>query len=380
MNRFLKSFLLVAGALALAACSKTARINLKLVDAPEAEVVLKIQDINKYTIVDTLKTNEKGELSYKLSLEKDQPEFAFLYYKGARIASLLLKRGDKVELTADTLGSYTVLGSAESELLAQVEADYAQIKETFAQYEVQLNEVGDDQAKLSELSKAMSRDYIDYYRGRVKYIMSNSRSLTVVPVFYQSIGILPVFAQKTDAILFRDISDSLFLSYPESKYTKALKAEADKRFQGLQMESRLKIAEEIGFLEVELPDINAKKVKLSELDSKLILLYFWNSGDQNQKMLNLDVLLSVYKDYHSKGFEIYQVSMSTDKALWAKVVDSQNLPWINVCDIRGSASPYIVSYNITSLPQAFIIYDGSLVDEKITDEKSLREVLQRRLK
>ncbi len=380
MNRFIKSFFLVAGTLVLAACSNSAKINFTLADAPGTEVVLKIQDINKYTVIDTLITDTQGKLSYTLPLEKDQPEFAFFYYKGARIASLLLQRGDKVELVADTLGSYTVSGSADSELLLQVEEDYKQIKETFAQYEIQLKEAANDQAKLSELSKAMSREYIDYYRGRVKYVMANSHSLSVVPVFYQSIGSLPVFAQQTDAILFRDICDSLSISHPKSKYTKALRAEAEKRFQGLRLETRMKTAEEIGFIDIELPDINGERVKLSEVNSKLVLLYFWNSGDPEQKMLNLDILLSAYKDYRSKGFEIYQVSMSPDKALWASVVDSQKLPWISVCDIRGASSPYISSYNITHLPQAFIIYEGSLIEENIKDEKSLREVLSKRLK
>lgn len=380
MNKLTRIFLLMAGVVALASCSNGAKIDFTLVDAPDAEVVIKVQDINKYTVVDTLKTNAKGEFSYKLKLEKDQPDFAFFYYKGARIASLLLERGDRVKVVADTLGSYSVTGSKESELLAQVEADYSAIKNTFAQYEIQLQEVSSDNVKLAELGKEMSRVYVDYYRGRVKYIMSNARSLTIIPVLYQSIGNLPVFAQQMDAILFRNLSDSLAIAHPKSKYVKSLKAEAEKRFQGLELETRLKIAEEIGFPEINLPNIKGENVKLSEVDAKVILLHFWNSADQVQKMLNLDVLLSVYKDYHLKGFEIYQVSMSPNKVLWAEVVDSQNLPWISVCDIRGNASPYLSTYNLSSLPQAFIIHDGSLVEEKITDEKSLRDVLNRRLK
>ncbi len=381
MNKIIKSLVLIAGVIALASCSNSAKIKLTLTDAPEAEVVLKIQDINKYTVVDTLLTDANGVVSYKLPLEKDQPEFAFFYYKGTRIASLLLQGGDKVELVADTLGSYTVSGSVESELLLEVERDYAQIKEVFADYELQLEEVANDPVKLGELSKEMSKSYIDYYRSRVKFIMTNSHSLTVVPVLYQSIGNLLVFSQPTDAILFRNMCDSLSTTYPNSKYIKSLQAEAEKRFQGLSLESHLKSADIIGFPDVDLPDIKGDKVKLSSLDSKLILLYFWDSGNPEQKMLNLDILLSVYKDYHSKGFEIYQVSMSPDKALWAQVVDSQELPWVSVCDVRGNSSPYVTTYNLTSLPQAFIIYDGALVDEKnIQDEKSLREVLNRRLK
>ena len=118
-------------------------------------------------------------------------------------------------------------------------------------------------------------------------------------------------------------------------------------------------------------------MKLSEVDSKVVMIYFWSAEDAAQKMFNLDFLKSVYEDYHAKGFEIYQVSLDVDKAKWARVVKEQNLPWINVCDSRGSASPYVMTYNIGAIPAAFIISEGELVDGQVVDEKSLRRLLDK---
>ena len=105
------------------------------------------------------------------------------------------------------------------------------------------------------------------------------------------------------------------------------------------------------------------------------MIYFWSASDANMKMFNLDVLKSLYEDYHKKGFEIYHVSLDVDKASWAKVVKEQKLPWINVCDSRGASSPYVMLYNIPALPAVYIINDGDLVDGEVVDEKSLRKLL-----
>jgi peroxiredoxin len=148
----------------------------------------------------------------------------------------------------------------------------------------------------------------------------------------------------------------------------------------MELETRLNSAEEIGYPDIVLPDVNANKIRLSEVDSKVVMLFFWSSADASQKMFNLDFLKSVYEDYHKKGLEIYQVSLDVDKAAWARVVKEQKLPWINVCDSRGSASPYVLTYNIGSLPAVYVISDGELVDGEMSTEKSFRRRLEQLLK
>jgi hypothetical protein len=56
-----------------------------------------------------------------MPVEKGQPEFIYLFHDGTRIASLLLKSGDKVTVSADTLGNFTVDGSDDSAYLAENE-------------------------------------------------------------------------------------------------------------------------------------------------------------------------------------------------------------------------------------------------------------------
>ena len=116
-------------------------------------------------------------------------------------------------------------------------------------------------------------------------------------------------------------------------------------------------------------------VKLSEVDAKVILLHFWTSTDAAQKMFNLDVLKPIYEEFHSRGLEIYQVALDTDKAQWARTVKDQGLGWINVCEGLGAGSSSLALYNLDKLPVSFVIADGELVDGKFSDGASLRKLL-----
>ena len=379
MIRLNKVLAIFAAVIMAASCSTKAVIEGTVASAPSSEVIVKLLDINKYVVLDTVATDAAGKYTYKVSVAEGQPEFVYVFYKDTKIASLLLEAGDNVKVESDTLGTYTVAGSEESLKLAQVEKDYSEALLKLNDLALRMQSANEKEAK--QISREMGQEYVRYYRDRVKYIMQNSTSLTVVPVFFQSFSSdLLVFGQHTDAIHFRSVADSLEKVYPDSKYVKALRKEADTRSSYLELQTRLDNAEEVSYPDITLPDLNAQKVKLSEVDSKVVIVYFWSASDAEQKMFNLDVLKPVYEDYHKKGLEIYQISLDPDKAVWARVVKEQNLPWINVSDARGADSPYVTIYNVAALPSMFILCDGELVDGQAIDVKSFRRLLDKLLK
>ena len=381
----MKSYRLIAAAaaavVALAACQKQTRIEGHLADAPEAEVIVKLLDINRYQTLDTLKTDAAGTFSYRPSIEAGKPEFLYLFYKDTKVASLLLEQGDAVTVYADTLGRYTVEGSEECLKLRQVEKDYTdfllemlRLREKYAAVE------GTPAAQ--EVNAEISRAYIAYYRKALAYLSGNRKSMTAVPVLFQEVDTgFPVFSQLTDAIHFRTIADSLKTVWPESRYVKALDKEAERRFQLLELQSRIDAAGETGYVDIELPDVTGKKVTLSEVEaaSKVVLLYFWAATDE-QKMFNLDVLKPVYEAYHGRGLDIFSVSLDIDKTDWARIVKNQKLPWVNVCDTRGISSPYLGFYRVESLPRIAFIVNGEIdVTPAIDGEAALRNYLESKL-
>lgn len=380
ISRFSKLLLSAAVALSLASCGRSARVDITVADAPSSEVIVKLLDINRFKVLDTLTLDESGKIVYKMDVQKGEPEFVYLFRGEKKIASMILKSADKVSVEADTLGNFTVTGSQESLKLAQVEKDYAYALSKMNSLARRAEDAVNPEYALS-LRQDMGKTYLEYYRDRVRYVMENSTSLSVVPVFFQTFGAeLPVFSQSTDAIHFRNVADSLAIVYPDSKYVKALRQEADKRFGYLELQTRIAAAESISYPEIELPDIKGEKRSLTDVDAEVILLQFWTASDVEQKMFNLDVLKPLYEEFNSKGFEIYQVSLDVDKGLWAQVVKEQKLPWISVCDSRGAESIYAMHYNIAAVPALFIIADGQLVDGSVVDEASLRKLIRDSLK
>ena len=379
MSRLVKFLAFGAAAVLAVSCGRSSKIDATVSGLASSDVVVKVLNVNKFEVLDTVATDAAGKFSYKVNVEKGQPEFVYLFRNDAKIASLILQSGDKVVVEADTLGNYTVEGSEESAKLAQVEREYAAVIAKMTAM-IKASSESSDKNAVEQLRKDLGQEYIAYYRNCVKYVMTNSHSLSVVPVLYQNLAEdLPVFSQSTDAIHFKNVADSLEIAYPESKYVKALRAEAQKRMQYLELEAKLMNAEQISYPEIELPDLQAQKRKLSEVDAKVVMVYFWSAANADQKMFNLDMLMPVYKEFHGKGFEIYQVSLDVDKGMWARVVKEQGLPWINVCDTRSAASPYVAAYNLPAIPAAFIIADGELVDGKVVDAASLRKLLKKLL-
>lgn len=351
-------------ALLAASCAKpSARIEGTLTDAPGRQVIVKLLDINNYKVLDSVKTDAAGKYSYKVPVQKGQPEFVYLYYGDTKISSLLLDEGDNVTVVTDTLGRGTVAGSVESVRLQEVERK-------FAEYLQQNSKFTDNrEANLA---------YIQYYRDAVKYVMGNPYSLTVIPVLFQNVTPdLPVFSQTTDAIHFRNALDSLKTVYPDSKYVKALERETTRRENIFGFNTQLSVAPETNYPDIKSKDINGNDVSLFALDSKAIILYFWTVTDAASKILNQETYKPVYEDYHDKGLEIFAVSLDTDKAAWASVVRNQELPWVNVNDGLGASSPAATLYNISSLPQAFLIVNGEILDRRVEGEKALRRELDK---
>ena len=366
-----KILAVLGAALLLAACGPKTVIDGTLQDKADAPVVVKLLDVNKYQVLDTVKTDAAGAFSYKPELQANCPEFFYLFYGDKKIASLLLKQGDHVKVTADTLGNYTVEGSEESLLLQEVESNYAQFML--------------DMARLSadpDANQELSRRYVDYYRRSIRYVMEHPKSLTSVPVLFHRVNDgLAVFDQPTDGIVFGSICDSLKTVYPESRYVKALEREAARRTNLLQINQRLQEADEIGYFDMDLPTLAGTNAKLSEAaaDAKVVMLYFWATTDE-QKLFNMDTLIPIYNEFHGRGFEIYGVSLDVDKSAWASVVRGQQLPWVNVCDTRGNTSPFIGMYGISALPTAFFLVNGEMdPNASVSDAASMRKYLQAKL-
>lgn len=373
----LRTILVAAAASVLASCSsnENAVIELNVPGAGGKEVVLSKLQVNTIAIVDTLDLDANGNAKGKVNVKADDPDFFYLSYNQKRLASLLLKGGDRVKVSVDTLGGgLNVTGSDETSRLIEIEKT---IYDASAKFDAFSTEIADaleknDTERIKEIQVELSKFFVNYKRGALAQMMKQPASLSNIMLLYQRFSDeLPLFGDVHDLVYFRSIHDSLKQSLPNSKYVRALKEEVDKYQKAFEFNNKLTLAGELAFPEIEMADTKGQNRKMSELLGKPFILVFWTSTIDQQKMFNHD-LKELYSKYNPKGLEIYQVSADVDKTQWATVVKEQALPWINVCDGRGTACVALNTYAVTQLP-TLILFDkaGNIVAKNIFDKATL---------
>ena len=66
-------------------CGRSAKIEATIADLSSSDVIVKLLDVNKFEVLDTVTTDEAGKLSYKVDIQKGQPEFVYLFHNDVKI-------------------------------------------------------------------------------------------------------------------------------------------------------------------------------------------------------------------------------------------------------------------------------------------------------
>ncbi len=361
----------------LSSCTSSSSIDINMYGGKDSTtIVVSKLAVNKLKAVDTLYL-KKGHADISLKVNENSPEFIYLESENGKRVSVLLSKGENVSVELDSNGELlNIQGSPESLLLQEVEAAQQTFRMAFDSLSVALNnavELG-DQAARTRINKELGAMYVAYKQKAIKYIYAHPKSMTVIPVIFHNVAEnLPLFSEYSDAILFERVYDSLRTKFSGSPYLVSLMSEIEKRKNLLQVETFLSNAERTDFPEIILPDVNSQQQNLSALQGNVILLSFWDPQNDGMKLYNND-LIPIYEKYHSKGFQIYQVAITSDKTDWAIYLKGKPLPWISVCDIANDNSYAAAIYNVSELPSLFLIAkDGTIVSKNIFDIKALEK-------
>jgi|JYMV01.1.fsa_nt_gi peroxiredoxin len=178
---------------------------------------------------------------------------------------------------------------------------------------------------------------------------------------------------KKNGAAYKAVIKSLSKTFADSHYYAMLKGKYDASISSrtipnqsppakkqTRKNGQFGVGDEALDIVMEDPDGNIRK--LSDLRGKVVLIDFWSSWCGPCRRENPNVVRA-YNEFNSKGFEVFSVSLDSNKDKWLKAIEKDGLIWPNhVCDLKGWQNVASRAYGISSIPHTVLVgRDGIIV-------------------
>ena len=109
-----------------------------------------------------------------------------------------------------------------------------------------------------------------------------------------------------------------------------------------------------------LEDVYGRPAVLYNSLGKYTLLYFWRSDCLYCREMT-DQLARLYEVYHSRGLEIFSISLDEDMVTLSKYLDENPVRWTVAADHKGWRSPILSRFNILGTPTLYLLDSSGLI-------------------
>jgi hypothetical protein len=325
-------------------------------------------DVNTPVFLDSARIGRNGRFRFKIRAA--EPDFYQMGFSKAEFITLLAEPGEKIKLELsgeNFFENYRVSGSAGSEKLQLLDHNLTETKRKLdslrTEYEKARNEPGFDQ-KGPALEESFNKTIKEQRRKNIEFIIINVNSLASIKALYQRIDPQTyVLYDPKDLQFLKIVTDSLTRHYPNSKHVQALARDFAKEMNQMYVNQLEKLAKDLPktSLDPDLKDINDKRISMSSLRGKYVLLTFWSVQSEDCINENLQ-LKEIYKQYYKKGFEIYQINLDANEEAWKAAVRFDELPWISTREDDPGNPKNAILFNVKTLPANYLFdKEGSII-------------------
>ena len=377
-------FIVLAGLIFFSSCKKSNQFKIsgKISHAEGDTIYLEELLVSTTKPVEKKVIDEKGEFEFQGTAAI--PTYYLLKLSDNKFITLLVDSIDNVFVEADVANfgrEYVIQGSLGSIQVKELTENLNRTEHKLDSLR-QLNNLYKANPEYEALKEKWNQEYTALIEEQSKFstnfVLNNPFSMASVFALYQK--------YKDQSYVIRDLqtmrtaASALNAIYPSSNLVKALYENTLQYLRDQKAAQMKQFIEQEGVNspDIELPNPSGKEIALSSLRGKVVLLHFWAAEDQGSRLLN-SLLADAYKKYKSKGLEIYQVNVGTNRSEWIDAIDKDNLSWINVGDLEGSNTARL-SYNIQSVPYNYLLdKEGKILAKNLTGtdlDKALAQILK----
>ena len=352
-------------------------VNGKLSNTKKDSVYLAELTTEAIVNIDSCITDENGEFYF--NIKPKETGFYVIKLKQDNFVTLLCEKGETIEFTGDArelTNSYNVKGSIGSELIAQINE---KTRKSYSRVDslrdvLQKSQTSPKFLKIkADLDSVFEVIFADQQKYVMNFIDKNSNSLASIIALYQLFGNQQLISpnKENEFTYWVKLDNGLMSKYPNSPHTldlhkkvsefKTTMARIKAGAEGLEIGAKAP--------DIELPTPDGKPIKLSSLKGKVVLLDFWASWCAPCRKESPN-LVSLYKKYKDKGFEIYSVSLDKTKEDWVKAIKQDKITWIQVSDLKYWDCVASKLYQVESIPH-FVLIDkqGKIVERGLSYER-----------
>ena len=370
-------------AMAVASCGgKKFRVEGNIRQAADSVLYFENVSLDGPVAVDSVRLSADGAFSFSDDAPA-APEFYRLRIAG-QIINLSVDSTENIRVAADypTMSTdYTVEGSE----------DCATIKELALQ-QIDLQQAIDRIAKNPALGYEAVMDsmakVVETYKNHVKrnYIYRQPMKASSYFALFQTLGNRLIFnprESKEDIKAFAAVATSWDTFHPNSLRGENLHNIAIEGMKNVRIIQN-KIAQSqrgidpskvntTNIIEVALRDNHGTMRRLTDMKGRVVLLDFhvFGADGSTQRIMQLR---EIYNKYHSRGLEIFQVSLDPDQHFWK--TQTAALPWICVHDDDAMNSGLLVQYNIRRLPTFFLVDRNNVLFKRDSQIKDIDAAIQ----
>ena len=318
--------------------------------------------------IDSVKIKKDG--SFEFTGKIKYPNFYLLRLSEKNFVTLLVDTAEKINVYGDAANfsrDYIVKGSAGSLLVQELNNHLTKTKHKLDSIRSRMYIFRSrENNKLDKIR--WDQELADIKKNQIKYstafVLKHPFSMSSVLALYQKFDDSNYVIQDLQSL--KVAATALNTVFPNSEHVKALYANTI-RLMNEEKNNQLKefISKNgTNIPDIVLPNTAGKVTALSSIKGKVVLIQFWSAMDQTSRIQN-QALAELYRKYKSKGVEIYQVSIDTDRTAWLSAIAQDGLTWINVGDMKGSKRA-LQTYNVQQIPFNYIIdREGQIVERNL---------------